>query len=152
MRLIPIHCDSCDRSALIGTSAISNGGTSCPGCGKPARPLPGESYGESDLGLFKDLEDTLREAQLSSLNASRLATELDDRNRHPGLGLKRIARLLPSLSILELIVSDDQPTMRKAEGILATLLAQIAARRSSESGEIAVMGALRTFKAGHGLL
>jgi hypothetical protein len=128
-----------------------NGVATCGECNGPARTLPGESYAEQDASLFNDLESTLREAQLTPVNAVQLAVELEGRTGQPGRGLKRLARLLPSLSILELIVSNDPATMRKAEGMLATLLDAIAASRS-RSGSIPAVGSLKRVKTGDGLV
>jgi hypothetical protein len=128
-----------------------HGSVSCPKCGNSSRTLPGESYAAADAKLFEDLDATLREAQLTPLNAMQLAVELEGRNGAPGRGLKRIAKLLPTLSILELIVSNDPITMRRAEGMLATLLDAIAASHS-RSGEMPAAGALHRVKTGHGLM
>lgn len=151
MRLIPTHCDSCLRAALVSADAIESGWMTCRECGGAARTLPGQSYGPEDAQLFDDLQATLREAQLTPLNAHQLAVELQDRQGVPGRGLKRLARLLPSLAILELIVSNEPISMRKAEGMLATLLDVIAARRS-HSGVMPAVGALRRTKTGSGLM
>lgn len=140
MRLIPTYCETCERCALLSAEAFVDSGALCPTCAGLARPLPGESYGTQDAALFKDLESSLREAQLTPTSAAQLATELDGRSAHPGRGLKRIAKLLPSLSILELIVGNDPATIRKAEGMLVTLLDANAARRS-HSGEMLALKA-----------
>jgi hypothetical protein len=151
MRLIPIHCEACARAALVDGRAIRQGVAVCGECGGTSHTLPGESYGLQDAALFDDLAAALRDAQPTPLNAVQLQSELAARNTAPGRGLKRIAKLLPSLAILELIVSNDPLVMRKAEGMLATLLEAIAASRSS-SGVIAPAGSLRRTKAGDGLL
>jgi hypothetical protein len=133
MRLIPTYCESCRRSALVGSDAIASGVAVCPDCGASSRTLPGESYAPEDAKLYKRLETALRDAELSPLNAAQLAVELEGRSRAPGQGLKRIAQLLPSLSILELIVSNEPVMMRRAEGMLATLLDATASSRTSSS-------------------
>jgi hypothetical protein len=122
MRLIPTHCERCSRSALIGADAIVNGETTCADCGGRARSLPGESYADEDVALFKELDAALRDAGISASNAAQLAAELEVRSFGvPGRGLKRLAQVLPSLGILELIVTNQPAIMRKAEGMLATL-------------------------------
>lgn len=151
MRLIPIHCEACGHAGLIDGSSIRQGVAACGGCGGIAHTLPGESYGPQDVALFSDLAGALRDAQLTPLNAAQLQSELAARNSAPGRGLKRMAKLLPSLAILELIVSNDPVIMRKAEGMLATLLEAIAASRSS-SGVISTAAPLRRTKTGDGLL
>jgi hypothetical protein len=112
--------------------------------------LPGQMYGTQDAALFKDLETTLREARLSPLNAGQLALELEGRDQKPGQGLRRIARLLPSLAILELLVSNEATAQRKAEGMLLAILNAMAATRS-QSGMMPALGSLRPVKTGHGL-
>jgi hypothetical protein len=151
MRLIPIHCEACGRAGLTEGSAIRQGVATCGDCGGIAHTLPGESYAPQDVALFDDLAAALRDAQLTPLNAAQLQSELAARNSAPGRGLKRMAKLLPSLAILELIVSNDPVIMRKAEGMLATLLEAIAASRSS-SGVITAAAPLRRTKTGDGLL
>lgn len=150
MRLIPVHCDHCSRSALVEASAIVAGSTRCSECQGPARPLPGESYGPDDARLFKHLETTLREARLTAVNAAQLAVELEGRHAHPGRGLERLAELLPSLSVLELLVGSDAASKRKAEGILATLLEAMSAAVGSASGVVPAFGAFRGSKLGDG--
>ena len=140
MRLIPTHCEACERCALVTAEAIIGSSVRCAQCGALSRPLPGESYGSQDAALFKDLEASLSEAQLTPRLASQLVEELDERRLYPGRALKRMAKLLPSLSILELIVGIDPATVRKAEGMLFTLLEASAARRS-RSGEIPAVAA-----------
>jgi hypothetical protein len=85
--------------------------------------------------LFRDLEASLSEAQLTPLLARQLVGELAERRLYPGRALKRMAKLSPSLSILELLALNDPATVRKAEGMLFTLLEASAARRS-RSGEM----------------
>jgi hypothetical protein len=150
MRLIPTYCETCERCALASADAIVDSGVRCADCAGLARPLPGESYRPQDATLFKDLEASLHEARLTPLQAGQLSAELEWRSSHPGRGLKRIAKLLPSLSILELIVGNDLTTMSKAEGMLVTLLEASATRRSSGSGPMPVLGAVAHAKAGGG--
>ncbi len=137
------------RAALVEAELVDEGQARCEGCGATARVLPGESYADRDQPLFNDLELTLREAGLTPLNAIQLAVSLDNRNVQPGLGLKRIAQLLPSASILELLTANEPAAMRKAEGILVTLLEAIATGRS-KSGMIAAIEDLEPTKQGSG--
>lgn len=131
MRLLPTYCESCRRSALVGTDAIVGGVAVCPDCGASSRTLPGESYAPECAKLYKSLETALHDAELSPPNAAQLAVELEGRNRTPGRGLKRIAQLVPSLS--ELLVSNEPIVMRRVEGMLATLLDAMATSRSTSS-------------------
>ncbi len=130
MMLIPTHCDACMRAALIEAELVDDGQALCETCGGTSRALPGETYGSQDQLLFKELATILREAGLTPLNAIQLAVSLDGRNSHPGIGLKCVAQLLPSRAVLELIAENEPAAMRKAEGILATLLEAIATGRS----------------------
>ena len=128
MRLIPTHCQSCYRAALVPASAIdSNGESSCRQCGTKTRVLPGQSYAPEDAQLFDSLQAVLHEAQLTPLNASQLHGELEGRVGQPGLALERLIRALPSLATLELVVSNEPSALRKAEGMLVTLLDALAA-------------------------
>src|SRR5258707_41009 len=127
MRLIPTHCEGCARCSLVEANTIANGVAICLECGGHARSLPGESYGREDRTLFSELGATLREAGVSALNAVQLAAELEVRHYGaPGRGLRRLVQMLPSLGILELIVANQPGPMRKAEGMLATLLDALA--------------------------
>jgi hypothetical protein len=150
MRLIPTYCESCRRSALVGTNTIVGGVAVCPDCGASSRTLPGESYAPECAKLYKSLETALHEAELSPPNAAQLAVELEGRNRTPGRGLKRIAQLVPSLSLSELLVSNEPIVMRRVEGMLATLLDAMATSRSTSSAP--APAELRGGKADGGLL
>jgi hypothetical protein len=122
------------RAALVSENAIANGVIACSQCGARARALPGESYAEADATLFNDLVAMLQEAGITPANAAQLAVELDGRSYDdPGRGLRRLAQVLPSLGILELIVAHRPSSMRKAESILAMLLNALA-RGRSQSG------------------
>jgi hypothetical protein len=141
MMLLPIHCHACTRSALIDAERLATGQARCEACGaRISAPLPGESYGLQDRALFKDIEAVLSEARLSPLNAMQLAVELESKSALPGEGLARLIQLLPSLAILELIVGSEPLMVRKAEGMLASLLEGIALGRS-RSGIVRAVGA-----------
>jgi hypothetical protein len=136
MRFIPTHCEICSLAALVPTSAINHGVASCTACGGPARPLPGESYAEDDATLFNELAAALREAGLTPYNAAQLARELEGRDLiAPGRGLRRLAQVLPTLEVLELVVPDRPGPLRKAEGMLAALL-DVIARGRTQSGVV----------------
>ena len=150
MRLIPTHCEGCSRCSLVEANAITNGVANCLECGGHARSLPGESYAPEDKTLFSELGATLREAGVSPLNASQLAVELEVRNYGaPGRGLRRLVQVLPSLGILELIVANQPGPMRKAEGMLATLLDALANSRP-KSGTMPVVAQPAPRKTGDG--
>lgn len=111
--------------------------------------LPGESYGPQDQPLFAELEATVAEAGLTPLRAIQLAVALDSRNTVPGTGLKQLAQLLPSSSILELIVMNEPLAMRKAEGMLVTLLEASAAGRSKSDTAPSAAAVAATKQRGH---
>jgi len=150
MRLIPIHCDSCLRSALVDESALLDGQAACAECAGRARALPGESYAQEDAPLFYDLVAMLRDAGITSLNAAQLAVELQERSySDPGRGLRRLAQVLPSLGILELIVARNPASMRKAEGMLALLLNALGNSRSRSGVMPAMTPSLHEAKTGN---
>jgi hypothetical protein len=93
--------------------------------------LPGESYAAEDVALFEELRSVLTQANISPPNAAALRGELAGRtSAEPGRGLKRLAQLVPALGLLELIVPGRPSALRKAEGMLATLLDGVARSRT----------------------
>jgi hypothetical protein len=145
MHLLPTHCDSCGQSALVPEQAILEGSAQCRECGAPARTLPGESYSPPDVPLFEQLETTLRDSGITSLDAQHLAAELDARDRElPGSGLARLIEELPSLTVLDVMIPREPVTRRKAEGMLATLLKAHASRRSQSGFVVAEERAKRS--------
>lgn len=131
MRYIPTHCEACSRTALVGSDTIVSGFASCAQCGARARALPGESYAPEDLSLFEELRGVLEQAKLSPTSASALRGELGSRSAlDPGRGIKRLSQVVPALGLLELVVPGRPAAMRKAEGMLATLLDGLSRARS----------------------
>jgi len=148
MQFIPTHCEICSRSALTSADCITEGVTLCSECGGTARSLPGESYTEEDGALFVALATTLREAGLTPFHAGLLGAELESRNLlAPGRCLDRITQALPSLAIVDLVVPGNTAALRKAEGMLATLL-EVMAHARSQSGVVPAVQ-LPTRKAGN---
>jgi hypothetical protein len=137
MRLVPTHCSACFRAALAPAEVVGEAAVVCGSCGLRARVLPGQSYALSDASLFKDLEMTLHEAHVTPFDASLLRAEMA-RGAGTAGGLERLMRLLPSLSVLELIVGEEPFMKRKAEAMLAVLLEALAASRR-RSGTIAAV-------------
>jgi len=137
------------HAALVDAELVEEGYGRCARCGGTARVLPGESYGAQDQPLFAELEATVAEAALTPLRAIQLAVALDNRNTLPGTGLKQLAQLLPSSSILELIVMNEPSAMRKAEGMLATLLEAIAAGRSKSDAVPSAAAVAASKQGGH---
>jgi len=131
MRFIPTHCEACSRTALARQDSIVNGSAPCPDCGARARTLPGESYAAEDVSLFEELRSVLAQAQISPTNAAALRAELAGRTSlDAGRGMRRLSHLVPALGLLELIVPGRPATLRKAEGMLATLLDGLARART----------------------
>lgn len=84
--------------------------------------------------MFSSIVATLSEAGITPPQAALLAGELEARNLLvPGRCLRRLVQALPSLGVLELLVGNDRAALRKAEGMLATLLDVMSrARRHSQ--------------------
>lgn len=123
MHFIPTHCDVCARPGLMRANDIIDGLAICTECGRPARALPGESYMAEDVTLFTDIAAALRDAGIKPSHAALLATELETRALlAPGRCLRRLTEALPSLGVLELLAGSDPSDLRKAEGMVATLL------------------------------
>jgi len=141
MRFIPTHCEACTRTALVRQDAIIDGRAACAECGRWALTMPGESYAAEDIALFEELRSLLAQANISPGNASALRGELASRTAaDPGRGLKRLTQLVPALGLLELIVPGRPGAVRKAEGMLATLLDGIARGRTRSGTMSAVTG------------
>jgi len=141
MRFIPTQCEACSRTALVRQDAIVNGSASCGDCGGRARTVPGESYAAEDVSLFEELRSVLEQANISPSNAAALRGELGGRTSHDaGRGLKRLAQVVPALGLLELIVPGRPATLRKAEGMLATLLDGLSRTRTRSGTMSAVSG------------
>jgi hypothetical protein len=119
---------------LLSETEIPAGLARCLECGGAASVLPGQSYAESDVALFTSIVAALREADITPPQAALLASELETRYLlAPGRCLRRLAQALPPLIFLELLVGNDCAGLRKAEGMLATLLDVMSrARRHSE--------------------
>lgn len=120
---------------------INNDGLgSCAACGGAARSLPGESYAEEDAALFGELAVALHNAELTPLQAARLAEELEGKGGSLS-SLQRLAQLLPSLQSLDVVIATPPGAARKANGMLKTLLKVKAAGRS-QSGLLPTVSAM----------
>jgi hypothetical protein len=126
MLFIPTYCAACGRAALVSGNALSGTNFQCELCGGPALVIPGESYVESDVPLFEQLRVALREAAVTPALAAQLRRQVGPRDGAPGASLRRLAASVPALSNLDLIVGNNTLTLRKADGMLATLLDVIA--------------------------
>lgn len=134
MRFIPTCCDVCSISTLTAETSIRAGRSECAECGGSARTIPGSSYAGEDRALYDLLADALSYAELAPLNAIQLLAQIDAETLQisPGRTLSLISRSLPSLSYLEARLGEEGFEVRKAEGMLVTLLvAQATARRES---------------------
>ena len=140
MGLIPIYCDACERSRLVDESSISSGVVSCRDCGGAARSVPGSRYGQDDLKLYDQLAALLREAGISVANAAQLQGRLVGTADEPGARLLKLADTLPTLAGLAAIARREPHEVRKAEGMLGTLLDAIASQRRRSGLLPAVLG------------
>jgi hypothetical protein len=104
-------------------------GSACVQCGATPRIIPGSSYGAEDIALYAELARALEEASITAWQAQLLAAQAVT-TPHPPAGylLTLLAKTLPSLSMLEQIAGGPQ-AMRKADGMLATLLRGFSTRR-----------------------
>ena len=142
MRFIPTHCEACTRTTLVRQDAIIDGEAACTRCGGRTLPMPGESYIAEDVALFEELQSVLAQANISPGNAAVLCGELAGRTAaEPGRGLKRLTRRIPALGLLDLIVPARPAALRKAEGMLATLLDGLARGRTRSGTMSAVTDA-----------
>lgn len=134
MRFIPTCCDVCSISTLTAETRIRAGRSECAECGGSARTIPGSSYASTDRALYDLLADALSYAELAPLNAIQMLAQIDAETLQisPGRTLSLISRSLPSLSYLEARLGEEGFEVRKAEGMLVTLLvAQATARRQT---------------------
>jgi hypothetical protein len=130
MNLVPAYCRSCSHFYLESLLVVAANNALCE-CGGIARVLPGARYTADDETLFDAVVSSLRNAGITWMAAPQLARALDGRTAEPpGAALTRLARLVPSLSIIELIAGGDPRTARTAEAMFATVLDAIAATRS----------------------
>jgi hypothetical protein len=130
MELVPAYCRSCARFYLESLVVVAADNVLCD-CGGIARVLPGDRYTRADETLFDAVVSSLENAGVSWMVAPELSRCLDGRESEvPGTALARLARLVPSLSVIELIAGGDPRSARKAESMFSTILDAIAALRS----------------------
>lgn len=124
MLLLPAHCDRCSRSFLVGASVAARG-TECPTRHNPARLVPGPSYRERDMSLFEHLSAAVRSASLTAATAATVRAHLNVPLPANATNLARLNRLvgaLPSLALVDAMIHDGEPQLRKAEGMLIAML------------------------------
>jgi hypothetical protein len=104
-------------------------GLACVECGATPRVIPGSSYGDDDVALYAELARALKEASITAWQAQLLAAQATA-TPHPPAGylLRQLAKTLPSLSVLE--VGGGAQALRKADGMLATLLRGFSSART----------------------
>lgn len=130
MELVPAYCRSCAHFYLESLLVVAEGNVLCD-CGGIARVLPGDHYTGADETLFDAVVSSIENASVSWMVAPELLRALDGRvSEEPGAALARLAQLVPSLAIIELIASGDATTARTAEAMFATVLEAIAGMRS----------------------
>jgi len=81
----------------------------------------------------KTRRSTLREASLSPSKATRLMVDLGEH----GASLPRLAKSLASLAVVQAHLGGDPVRLRKAEGMLNTLLEALASSRPAKSSRSA---------------
>jgi hypothetical protein len=130
MEFVPAYCRSCRDFYLESLVVVAADNVLCE-CGGIARVLPGGRYAAADETLFDAVVSSLESAGVSWMTAPELARALDSIDSEPpGTALARLARLVPALAIIELIVGGDARAARTAESMFATVLEAIAATRS----------------------
>jgi hypothetical protein len=116
---VPIACDRCNRAWLAQASTEQN--VTCPFCGSAAEVVPGESYREEDVSLFRKLESVIRCQQLSLNMSHQLWTFLSnvsERARRPDLLLIPVFKAIPALQFVLEDFSVDRPRLSQAAGMM----------------------------------
>jgi len=141
MAFIPTYCDECSRSALVHADFIRDSLAVCVSCRSPARVVPGASFRRDDVESYQALADAIRDAGIGPLNADELTEEIVLAGYSvPGPMLRHLARAVPFLAFLELTANAGPHAVRKAEGMLKTILRGIATGRR-QSGFILLKSA-----------
>jgi hypothetical protein len=93
----------------------------CPFCGSAAEVVPGESYREEDVSLFRKLESVIHCQQLS-LNVSHqlwtFLSNVSERARRPSLLLIPVFEAIPALRFVLEDYSEDRPRLSQAAGMM----------------------------------
>ncbi len=127
MWLVACHCQGCNCYSLQPRIDIDGDGNVRCECAGTAMALPGASYREADRSLFDAIVASLHSARVTSMQAARLALELEDCRLGPTSKLARLSELVPSLAIMELIATTDAATARTAAGMFDLLLQALSA-------------------------
>lgn len=125
MVLVPTVCANCRRCALAEASALANTDGTCRDCGGVTRVVPGPRYDEGDADLFDSLFAALRDAQLLPSAFQELRQRLEEPLSAKSTDLQRLNRLvavLPTLALVDAMVDEDRPALRKAESMLTLML------------------------------
>jgi hypothetical protein len=130
MDLVAVHCRSCSCLYLENAIAVLADNTLCE-CGGIARMIPGPRYSRGDETLFGALVRSVEAAGVSFMTAPELATVLHEREvSAPGRALEALARRLPALAVVHLVVDGNPDQAGRAEAMLESILDAIAATRS----------------------
>lgn len=130
MDLAPAHCRTCGHIYLESVIVIAADNVVCE-CGGIARVLSDARYRHQEESLFDAIVASLVAGGVSCLTAPRLSRALDGAPAdRPGAALSRLAVLLPSLAVIELIAGGDETTARTAESMFGVVLDAIASTRS----------------------
>src|SRR5688572_26834250 len=68
---VPTSCDDCNRVQLLPAEHCVGGHAVCPDCGGIARVLPGGSYAEADIAVFRELSQIAARGGLTPPEARR---------------------------------------------------------------------------------
>jgi hypothetical protein len=130
MELVAVHCRKCACFYLENVVVVVAGNTLCE-CGGIARVLSPQVYTPADESLFDAIVTSLDLAGVSWMTATELSKKLEARDlRAPGEALRELTRLVPGLSIIELIATDTPLRARRAEAMFESILDGIATTRS----------------------
>jgi hypothetical protein len=116
---LPIACGRCNRAWLAQASTEQN--VTCPFCGSAAEVVPGESYRDEDVSLFRKIESVIHCQQLSLNMSHRLWTFLSnvsERARRPELLLIPVFDAIPALRFVLEDISEDRPRLSQAAGMM----------------------------------
>lgn len=130
MDLVAVHCRNCACLYLENAVAVTAENTLCE-CGGIARTIPGPRYTPADETLFSALVHSVEAAGVSFMSAPELATILHERElTTPGGALATLARRIPALAVVQLVVEGNPAQAARAEAMLESILDAIAATRS----------------------
>jgi hypothetical protein len=133
MIFLPVSCERCPSIALVSTEDCIDGKSLCGACGGIVHVLPGCAFPEGDVALFDALAAALAASTISSFDARRLASAVEDAqmagSEHSAFS--SVVQSVPGLKPIEAIVGSYRARRRQALTMLATILRGRAERRHS---------------------